>query len=120
MCEADDGEARPAGRERLRITGDEFLLVYFGYVYPDKGLETLLQAFHVVRSRGERARLTMVGELPAHLYEERLSYLRELEAPAALELGDEVVGPDTAIAAGTECHCIITPPTCACFRSTTA
>ena len=92
MCAAADGGPRRAGRERLGVTPDDFLLVYFGYIYPNKGLETLLRAFRLVRSRGESARLVIAGGVPAHLYEERLSYLKELEElAAALGLENELV-----------------------------
>ena len=59
------------------------MLTYFGYLYPSKGLETLLRAFQLVRSRGRNARLVIAGGVAAHLYEERESYLKELEGLAA-------------------------------------
>jgi glycosyltransferase involved in cell wall biosynthesis len=87
-----NGEPRAAGRALLRVKPDEFTLVYFGYIYPNKGLETLLRAFHLVRSRGHSARLVMAGGVPAHLYEQRLSYLKELEELArTLGIENEVV-----------------------------
>ena len=66
--------------------------MYFGYIFPNKGLETLLRAFHLVKSRGYNARLVIAGGVPAHLYEERFSYLKELEELArTLGVGNEVV-----------------------------
>jgi glycosyltransferase involved in cell wall biosynthesis len=83
-----NGLPRQAGRERLSVKPDDFVLMYFGYVYAYKGLETLLPAFHLVRSRGRNARLVIAGGTPAHLHEQRLSYLKDLKG-LATELGIE-------------------------------
>ena len=82
IFQATNGSARDAGRDRLHIKSDEFVLTYFGYLYPSKGVETLLRAFHLVRSRGRHARLVIAGGIAAHLYEERAAYVKELEALA--------------------------------------
>ena len=89
---ATNGSARDTGRDLLRIKSDEFVLTYFGYLYPSKGIETLLQAFHLVRSRGRRARLVIAGGIAAHLYEERAAYVKELEMLAtSLGVGEDIV-----------------------------
>jgi glycosyltransferase involved in cell wall biosynthesis len=79
MCNGPKGLAREAGRARLGVGLDDFVLAYFGYVYPNKGLETLLPAFQRVHSQGRRARLVIAGGVPSHLHEERVSYMKELE-----------------------------------------
>jgi glycosyltransferase involved in cell wall biosynthesis len=56
-----EGEARRRGREALRVPADAFLLAYFGYLYPNKGVETLLRAFAAVAARRPAARLAVVG-----------------------------------------------------------
>ena len=38
-----------------------FLIAYFGYVYPLKGIETLLAAFSLIAKRDARARLVIIG-----------------------------------------------------------
>ena len=43
------------------MSPDDFLLAYFGYVSPEKGIETLLEAFRLVAQRSEKVRLVMVG-----------------------------------------------------------
>ena len=92
VCPSDNGSARQAGRDWLRLKPDEFVLTYFGYIYASKGLETLLHAFHQVRRRGRQARLVIAGGVPAHLHDERISYLSELETLAAtLGIQDDVV-----------------------------
>ncbi len=79
MCIDPPEAARKAGRERLGATADEFVLAYFGYVYSNKGLETLLRAFQRVYRQGRRVRLVIAGGVPSHLREERVSYMKELE-----------------------------------------
>ncbi|MBK9112053.1 MAG: hypothetical protein IPM88_10300 [Nitrospira sp.] len=37
--------ARERGRTRLGVTAGEFVVTFFGYLYPIKGIETLLRAF---------------------------------------------------------------------------
>jgi glycosyltransferase involved in cell wall biosynthesis len=57
----EEGEARRRGREALGVPPDAFLLAYFGYVYPNKGVETLLRAFAAVAARRPTVRLAVVG-----------------------------------------------------------
>lgn len=55
------GDTRRRGRAKLGVSDDEFLLIYFGFLYPNKGLETLLRALAALASRGRAARLVVVG-----------------------------------------------------------
>jgi glycosyltransferase involved in cell wall biosynthesis len=57
----DEGRVRRAGRERLGIRPEEFVLGYFGYTYPGKGVETLLRAFSLVSRGIQKVRLLLVG-----------------------------------------------------------
>lgn len=40
---------------------DELLLLHFGFLYPNRGVEDVFHALHALRQAGERARLVMVG-----------------------------------------------------------
>jgi len=53
--------ARQRGRARLGVAADDFLVAFFGYVYPKKGIETLLTAFAILRRERPRARLVFIG-----------------------------------------------------------
>lgn len=53
--------SRKRGRELLNATDDEIVFVYFGRLYRGKGLETLIDAFALVRARVPNARLAIVG-----------------------------------------------------------
>jgi glycosyltransferase involved in cell wall biosynthesis len=92
MADGGNGVPRQSGRALLRVGPDEFVLVYYGYIYSNKGLETLLQAFQLLGNRGRRARLVIAGGVPAHLYEQRLSYVKELkELAAALRIQADII-----------------------------
>jgi glycosyltransferase involved in cell wall biosynthesis len=54
----DAGSARRRGREALRLQEDEFAIIYYGFLYPLKGVETLITAFGQLPSN---TRLLMVG-----------------------------------------------------------
>jgi len=53
--------ARRAARTDLGVTDDELLLAYFGYVYPGKGVDTLVRAVAQLAASGRRVRLVMAG-----------------------------------------------------------
>lgn len=55
------GATRRRGRASLGVADGEFLLIYFGFIYPNKGLETLLAALAALKARGRAARLVVVG-----------------------------------------------------------
>lgn len=53
--------ARKRARDSIGASPSDFVLVYWGYIYPGKGVETLLQAFRIVCSRTPNMRLLLVG-----------------------------------------------------------
>lgn len=55
------GLAREKGRARLGVGSNEFVVTFFGYLYPIKGVETLLRAFAIVSVSRPEARLLFVG-----------------------------------------------------------
>lgn len=55
------GMARERGRTRLGVTAGEFVVTFFGYLYPIKGIETLLRAFASVSAQRPEARLLFIG-----------------------------------------------------------
>jgi glycosyltransferase involved in cell wall biosynthesis len=60
-------------REPTGIAKGDVLLSYFGFVQPHKGFEQVLDVLRVLRSRGVRAKLVLVGELSrADPYHEQL------------------------------------------------
>lgn len=88
--------ARSAGRAALRIEPGIFTIVYFGYLYKDKGVETLLEAYRLVRQRHRAVHLVIVGGTCSHLYEERVAYVKGLKDLATnLEVQHEVTWTGT-------------------------
>ena len=57
----DNGEARSHGREALCLGDKEFLIAYLGFIYPGKGIETLLKAVKIVSGERKDLRLVVVG-----------------------------------------------------------
>ena len=56
-----DGLARSQGRSKLGLTGTDFVIVFFGYLYRTKGVEFLLRAFQVVQAERKGVKLVFVG-----------------------------------------------------------
>jgi polysaccharide biosynthesis protein PslF len=56
--------AREQGRAKLDISSEQLLIAYLGYLYPGKGLETLLRAFKIVQEEKKDARLVIIGGTP--------------------------------------------------------
>lgn len=55
------GQHREVGRRRLGVAPDEFVVGYLGYVYRNKGMETLLEALARLRERTRRGHLVVIG-----------------------------------------------------------
>lgn len=61
FCADDPAAARQRGRDAIGAAADDFLVVYWGYIYPGKGVETLLEAFRLIAVRNPTMRLVIVG-----------------------------------------------------------
>jgi glycosyltransferase involved in cell wall biosynthesis len=89
MCMSPEGPAsRERGRRALGVEPGDFLLAYIGFVYPGKGIETLLRALQRLEST-PNLRLAIIGGSLAREFPEQPSYVESLQA-LAQELG---VGP---------------------------
>lgn len=64
----DAHTARAQGRAALGIAPEEVLLIYYGYLYPSKGIETLLEATRLLAARRPETRLVIVGGALEHPY----------------------------------------------------
>ena len=51
ICPENNGAARQRGREALGVKPEEFLFAYYGYVYAEKGIETLFKAFQILNAK---------------------------------------------------------------------
>ena len=79
------GALRSLGRARMGARPEDFVVGYMGYVYPRKGVDTLLKAFRLLRESQPGARLLVLGgnvEVPSldsssEGYFERMQLLAE-------------------------------------------
>ena len=78
----EGGIARARGRKRLGLTPDEFIVTFFGYLYPIKGVDTLLRAFALVSAQRPEARLLFIGGKVGLDVEGGASYFDEMQALA--------------------------------------
>jgi glycosyltransferase involved in cell wall biosynthesis len=91
---SDTTESRQLGREALGISSETFLLAYYGYIYPNKGIETLLKAFAIVRQSHPKVHLALIGGTNEVLLRtlNRPDYLQELQQEAQyLGIANDVI-----------------------------
>jgi glycosyltransferase involved in cell wall biosynthesis len=82
-------------RARHHVPDDALWIGHFGFLYPNRGVEYLLEALALLRDRGFMARLVMIGGRSGGPTDE--SYVRALNARAdALGLHDLITWTDFA------------------------
>lgn len=92
MTTAVDAEARATTRAKLRLSPSDFAIVYFGFIYPPKGVETVIHAFHRVSRRYPQARLVLVGGVIAREFPGRPRFAEEMrELPKQLGIDEKVI-----------------------------
>ena len=74
-----DGQLRTAGRRRIGAHDDDFVIGYFGYLYPTKGVEVLLESFREIRERDGRARLLVVGGPGGAVHRQGVAFYQEMQ-----------------------------------------
>jgi glycosyltransferase involved in cell wall biosynthesis len=72
--------ARERGRAMLGLDADQVLVAYIGFIYPGKGIETLLHAFRRLSLDRDRIRLAVIGGSLAREFPDHPSYLEGLQA----------------------------------------
>jgi FkbM family methyltransferase len=91
LCPDQPVMARKQIRDAIGAAERDFLLIYWGYIYPGKGVETLLRAFRIVCRRNEDMRLILVGgslEIPNYSCSDYFQMVRQL--PETLGIADRV------------------------------
>jgi polysaccharide biosynthesis protein PslF len=79
-------------RAKFGFADDDMVFVYFGYIYPPKGVETLLRAFHIISQDWKNVRLLLIGGVVAHEYPQRPRFAEEMrELPKRLGFDRQVV-----------------------------
>jgi len=93
VVDCDRYEARQSLRQRCGWPCDSLVIVFFGFLHPVKGLETLLPAFQHVLSNHPQAKLLLIGgvESLALPQEQATHYWNQLKSTIAdLHLQDGV------------------------------
>jgi glycosyltransferase involved in cell wall biosynthesis len=75
-------------RDQFQIGKDDFLLCFFGYFYPGKGLETLFEAVHNAAKKKPQLRLLLIGGFPVP-WSPQVSAYPDMLKQKAIELGIE-------------------------------
>jgi polysaccharide biosynthesis protein PslF len=91
FCPDQPATVRRQVRDVIGATERDFVLIYWGYIYPGKGVETLLQAFRILCRRNENIRLILVGgslEIPNHSCSDYFQMVQRL--PEKLGIADKV------------------------------
>jgi glycosyltransferase involved in cell wall biosynthesis len=92
MSDENGGLSHVRGRQALGFSDEDFVLAYIGFVYPGKGLETLLQAFKQLLATRRNLRLAIIGGGLAKQYPDQPNYVEGLHALAVqLGVADRVV-----------------------------
>ena len=61
QCADGSGTVRQQVRNAIGAVESDFVLIYWGYIYQGKGVETLLEAFQIACRRNNNLRLLLVG-----------------------------------------------------------
>jgi glycosyltransferase involved in cell wall biosynthesis len=79
---------KTVAREKLIIDSGDLIMVYLGYLYPGKGIETLLESFKLATREHKNLRLVIIGGSPEMLLKNvgRQAYADEMKT-MAVELG---------------------------------
>lgn len=73
----EDGVPRRRGRKELGLPDDAMVFAYFGFVYPSKGLETLLKAFGAIAGNEAGPHLVIIGDSLHAAYLEELHQIAQ-------------------------------------------
>jgi polysaccharide biosynthesis protein PslF len=89
---ATDETTRENTRKKLGLNMSHLVLVYFGRIYPPKGVETLLRAFHLLCRGRNWLRLVLIGGVIDLEYPNRPHFAEEMrELPRQLGFDDQVI-----------------------------
>ena len=74
-----DDERRRKARQELGFADDHIVVGYLGYVYPEKGIDTLIEAVAIARHQVPNIRLVVIGGMPLNLMEKDPGYQQRLK-----------------------------------------
>jgi glycosyltransferase involved in cell wall biosynthesis len=80
IVEDRDGDVRRHVRAQLGAADHDFVLAYFGHLYPSKGIATLLESVALARKVSPRLRLLMIGGEVEAFADRAPNYARQMRA----------------------------------------
>ena len=87
----DPADTRKRVRHAIGATDSDFVFMFWGYIYPGKGVETLLHAFGTVWGELSNVRLVLVGgSLDIPNFQSRDYYHRVRALPDKLGIGERI------------------------------
>lgn len=95
VCDKLNSEERNSLRTQLGFSEADFVLSFYGYIYPGKGIELLFEAARDLIAGGNKIKLLIIGDTPEQYVLERSNrpdYLTELKDLASkLKIESHVV-----------------------------
>lgn len=86
--------SKSAARKKLSLDMQDLVVVYLGYLYPSKGIETLLESFKLALDKNGNLRLVIVGGSPDMVLRNagRTNYAEEMHTLAHdLGVADKII-----------------------------
>jgi len=92
FCSDEPSTVRRETRAAIGASESDFVLIYWGFIYPGKGIETLLQALAIVLCRDANVRLVLVGgSLDISMSASSSDYLRLIQQlPETLSIAERL------------------------------
>ena len=113
--------ARLQGRAKLGVDADDFVIAFFGYMYPKKGIETLLEAFQTSGGSGDG--LGWCSSAARSTSTPRSADGTGTTCSGCAQTWAWPIGPPGRVPSSRTArsrHCTCGPPTCASCRCTAA
>jgi polysaccharide biosynthesis protein PslF len=91
LCSVSPATARQRGRQKLGLSSESFVIAFLGYIYPAKGVDTLLRAFERICRRRSDVRLLFIGGRNDLDVAVDVAYLNTVEALSReLQIDDKI------------------------------
>ena len=79
MADEPTASQREATRRKFGVSSEDFLIAYFGYMYPPKGVDVLIRALALVRKETSKAKLVLIGGVIAQKYPDWPTYAEDMK-----------------------------------------
>ena len=106
LCSVSPTTVRQRGRQKLGLSSESFVIVFLGYIYPAKSVDTLLRAFEQVCRRRSDVRLLFIGGRNDLDVAMDVAYVDKVEGLSRqLQIDGKITWSAELTAPGTYCVC---------------